>query len=169
MRRRFGQFLDKALDHPRSTSPSGSRSPAEGQDIKGRSSTSISTSLPNHQLLKETCQTVQHEGLKLSISALIEYLEDIDGSIDNAIISKLDNEIKQLSQSVSQLHDNLSSASFSKASDDLAVGINAAVKKARSPRPKASRWSSFAKPDYAQDASRLSDDLHTTIEHYRGQ
>ncbi|KAG8943967.1 hypothetical protein FRC03_002244 [Tulasnella sp. 419] len=169
MRRRFGQFLDKALDHPRSTSPSGSRSPAEGQDVKGRSSTPISTSLPNHQLLKETSQTVQHEGLKLSISALIEYLEDIDGSIDNAIISKLDNEIKQLSQSVSQLHNNLSSASFSKASDDLAEGINAAVKKARSPRPKASRWNSFVKPDYAQDASRLSDDLHTTIEHYRGQ
>ncbi|KAG8937399.1 hypothetical protein FRC03_008184, partial [Tulasnella sp. 419] len=93
MRRRFGQFLDKYVERPRSTSPSGSKSPIT-QDVQGQSPLS---SVLNHCGLKDTYQTVQHDGLRLSLSHLIEFIDGPNKSLDATVLSKLHNELKELS------------------------------------------------------------------------
>ncbi|KAG8921516.1 hypothetical protein FRC02_000186 [Tulasnella sp. 418] len=164
MRRRFGQFLDKYVDRPRSTSPSGSKSP-KLPHVEGRSSTTGLSPLLNHCALKDTYQTVQHEGLKLSISNLVEYLGGVHGALATNIVVKLQNELNALSEIITLLSKYGSSAF----SENLAREIDAAVKKAQSITSSSSTRISLIKPDYPQAISSLSDGLHTAIGNYRVQ
>ncbi|KAG8918109.1 hypothetical protein FRC02_002647 [Tulasnella sp. 418] len=170
MRRRFGLYLDKVLDRPRSTSPSGSKSPPEtAKDAKAKlySSTAVSTSLLNHPILKERYQTLRHEGLKNSIADLIGFLEGLDGSIeDYSVLSKLDNDMKELSKIVVPLSEDDNSSMSQRPSEQLAREIVAEIEKARSLTSYSSSSGSFSKTNFAQAISRLSDGLHASIKNY---
>ncbi|KAG8942178.1 hypothetical protein FRC03_003563, partial [Tulasnella sp. 419] len=163
MRRRFGQFLDKYVDRPRSTSPSGSKSP-KTQSVEGQSS-----SLLNHHALKDTHHTVQHEGLKLSISHLIEFLDGVNGSLDTAILSKLQKELKELCEILPLLSEDRNLTASQNPTENLAREIDAAVKNAQSLKSYPSTRVSLTKPNYTKAISRLSDGLHNSIENYRVQ
>ncbi|KAG8922488.1 hypothetical protein FRC02_011838, partial [Tulasnella sp. 418] len=163
MRRRFGQFLDKYVDRPRSTSPSGSKSP-KTQGVEGQSS-----SMLNHRGLKDTYQTVQHGGLKLSISHLIEFLDGVNGSLDAAILSKLQNELKELCEILPLVSEDQNSTLPQKPTENLAREIDAAVKNSQSLISNPSTRIFLTKPDYTKAISSLSDGLHTLIENYRVQ
>ncbi|KAG8912431.1 hypothetical protein FRC02_005996, partial [Tulasnella sp. 418] len=162
MRRRFGQFLDKVLERPRSTSPSGSRSPSGTQDVKGRSSTSVSTLLT----LKERYQTLDHEELRSSIANLVQFLENLDGSIDSNVVSKLDDELKDLSEIITPVSDDHNVMLLQRPRENLARAIGTTINKTRSLIPSRSP---LARPDYVQVISHLSNTLHTAIENYRVQ
>ncbi|KAG8945679.1 hypothetical protein FRC03_001674 [Tulasnella sp. 419] len=169
MRRRFGRFLDKVVDRPQSTSPAGTRSPSQTQDVEGCLSTTASTPLLNPHLLKERYQTVQHEELKLSIVDLIGFLESVDGSLDTTIISRLKSEINDLSGIISLLSENHSLSSSHKLSEELARAIDSALKKARVTTSYPSQWDPSIKTNYHKAISQLSDNLHTAIESHRAQ
>ncbi|KAG8912138.1 hypothetical protein FRC02_006142 [Tulasnella sp. 418] len=167
MRRRFGQFLDKYVERPRSTSPSSSKS----QGVEGQSSTrmTVSSSVSNHRALKDTYQTVQHEGLKLSISHLIEFLDGVNGSLDTATFLKLQNELRELCEILPLLSEDRNSTVSQIPIENLAREIDAAVKNAQSRISYPSTRFLITKPDYTKAISSLSDGLHTSIENYRVQ
>ncbi|KAG8917479.1 hypothetical protein FRC02_003097 [Tulasnella sp. 418] len=157
MRRRFGQFLDKYVERPRSTSPFGSKS-SKTQGVEGQPPTVL-----NHRALKDAYQTVQHEGLKLSISHLIEFVDSVNGSIDAAILSKLQNELKELCEIFPLLSEDRNSTAPQNPTEILARYGHLLIVA-----------DSFINADHCVEKSMnsissLSDGLHTSIENYRVQ
>ncbi|KAG8949055.1 hypothetical protein FRC03_000484 [Tulasnella sp. 419] len=166
MRRRFGQLLDKILEPSQSPSSSSSRSTPKTYDVKGQSSTSVTDVLLTHHTLTEKNQDVRHEGLKLSIADLVVYLESVDGFLDDSSLSKLDIAIRALSEALTNLSESHSMSSSQKLSEDLARGIDAALKKAR---VMVSSRGFSSKPEYDEAASHLCDGLRIAIENHRVQ
>ncbi|KAG8937638.1 hypothetical protein FRC03_007981, partial [Tulasnella sp. 419] len=161
---RLGQFLDKVFDRPRSASPSGTRSLV---GATGGTPLKISASLRNYQLIKERHQAIQHEGLKQSISNLIGFLEVEQGSLETTILSKLDSEIKELSEIIAFLSENNGSVSSQKQSEDFATEIDAAIKRAQSMTSDPSKRSLSLKLDRVWAVSHITESLHMAIENYQ--
>ncbi|KAG8937353.1 hypothetical protein FRC03_008233, partial [Tulasnella sp. 419] len=91
------------------------------------------------------------------------------GSLDAAILSKLQDELKDLCEILPLLPEDRNLTTSQNQTANLAREIDEAVKNAQSLTSYPSTRISLSKPDHTKAISSLSDGLHTSIENYRVQ
>ncbi|KAG8917021.1 hypothetical protein FRC02_003413 [Tulasnella sp. 418] len=102
MRRRINKFVDKVLDKSRSPSPSSGKSKSKLKEPPKVAMEFRDDLGDGYRALKANHQAIHHETLKNSTGGLLEVLEHIDTTIDKSILIKLDQELGQLSNTISK-------------------------------------------------------------------
>ncbi|KAG8942440.1 hypothetical protein FRC03_003193, partial [Tulasnella sp. 419] len=161
MRRRINKFVDKVLDTSRSPSPSSGKSKSKLKEPPKVAMEFRDDLGDGHKALKEKHQTIQFEALKDSSGELLEVLGYIDTTIDKSILIKLDQELGQLSNTISKAE---TSPEARESMIALAGNIESATKKTQSQMSQGSSGRNMGTFRDTTIVQTLAEDIHMAIE-----